>query len=170
MKIAVTTDSGSGISQQEAKELGITVIPMPFSIDEKTYFKDVNIAEDAFYETLKPSATIHTSQPELYTIEEIWRGLLKEYDAIVHIPLTSGLSSTCQSAIMLASDLNEERIQVVDNRKVSFSQKISVLQALKLIDEGKTASEIKELLEANSDDNTIYIGLETLDFLKAGGR
>ena len=170
MKIAVTTDSGSGISQQEAKELGITVISMPFSIDEKTYFEDVNIAEDAFYETLKPSATIHTSQPELYTIEEIWRGLLKEYDAIVHIPLTSGLSSTCQSAIMLASDLNEERIQVVDNRKVSFSQKISVLQALKLIDEGKTASEIKELLEANRDDNTIYIGLETLDFLKAGGR
>lgn len=170
MKIAVTTDSGSGISQQEAKELGITVIPMPFSIDEKTYFGDVNITEDAFYEALKPSATIHTSQPELYTIEEIWQELLKEYDAIVHIPLTSGLSSTCQSAIMLASDIDEERVQVVDNRKVSFSQKISVLQALKLIDEGKTASEIKELLEANRDDNTIYIGLETLDFLKAGGR
>ena len=90
MKIAVTTDSGSGISQQEAKELGITVIPMPFSIDEKTYFEDVNITEDAFYEALKPSATIHTSQPELYTIEEIWQGLLKESDAIVHIPLTSG--------------------------------------------------------------------------------
>ena len=131
MKIAITTDSGSGISQQEAKRLGITVIPMPFMIDNETYFEGINITESEFYQALNAHLPIHTSQPAVYTLEEVWEKLLKEYDYIVHIPISSGLSGTCQSALLVA---------------------------------------IKNILEEHSADNMIYIGLDTLAFLKAGGR
>ena len=122
MKIAITTDSGSGISQQEAKRLGITVIPMPFMIDNETYFEGINITESEFYQALNAHLPIHTSQPAVYTLEEVWKKLLKEYDYIVHIPISSGLSGTCQSALLVASEVDEERIQVVDNRKVAMTQ------------------------------------------------
>ena len=170
MKIAITTDSGSGISQQEAKRLGITVIPMPFMIDNETYFEGINITESEFYQALNAHLPIHTSQPAVYTLEEVWKKLLKEYDYIVHIPISSGLSGTCQSALLVASEVDEERIQVVDNRKVALTQRRSVLEALELVKRGKNAMEIKNILEEHSADNMIYIGLDTLAFLKAGGR
>ena len=119
MKIAITTDSGSGISQQEAKRLGITVIPMPFMIDNETYFEGINITESEFYQALNAHLPIHTSQPAVYTLEEVWEKLLKEYDYIVHIPISSGLSGTCQSALLVASEVDEERIykiKVYQNR------------------------------------------------------
>ena len=170
MKIAITTDSGSGISQQEAKRLGITVIPMPFMIDNETYFEGINITESEFYQALNAHLPIHTSQPAVYTLEEVWEKLLKEYDYIVHIPISSGLSGTCQSALLVASEVDEERIQVVDNRKVALTQRRSVLEACELVKRGKNAMEIKNILEEHSADNMIYIGLDTLSFLKAGGR
>lgn len=170
MKIVITTDSGSGISQEEAKRLGVAVIPMPFMIQDETYFEDVNITEAEFYQALESHLPIHTSQPAVYTLKEIWRELLKKYDYIVHIPISSGLSGTCQSAYLVANEIDEERIQVVDNRKVSLTQRRSVLEAIELVKRGKSATEIKNILEDHTVDNSIYIGLETLSYLKAGGR
>jgi len=139
-------------------------------IDNETYFEGINIAESEFYQALNAHLPIHTSQPAVYTLEEVWEKLLKEYDYIVHIPISSGLSGTCQSALLVASEVDEERIQVVDNRKVALTQRRSVLEAIELVKRGKSAMEIKNILEEHSADNMIYIGLDTLSFLKAGGR
>lgn len=168
-KIAFVTDSNSGITQKEAKELGITVIPMPFFIDGKMYYEDITLTQEEFYEKLEQDADISTSQPSPADIQEIWDRLLGEYDEIVHIPMSSGLSGSCQTAQMLSQDY-DGKVQVVDNQRISVTMRQSVIDAIELGKSGKNAAEIKDILEAQKLDSSIYISLETLKYLKKGGR
>ena len=168
-KIAVVTDSNSGITQSKAKEMGLYVIPMPFFIDEKEYFEDITLTQDEFYQKLADDADISTSQPSPDSVLALWDELLKEYDEIVHIPMSSGLSGSCQTAIMLADDY-DGRVQVVNNQRISVTQLSSCKDALKLIEAGKTAEEIKNILEEDKFNASIYIMLDTLYYLKKGGR
>ena len=168
-KIAIVTDSNSGISQSYAESLGIFVIPMPFTIDGKDYFEDVNLTVDEFYKKLENDAEIFTSQPAPSEVTKLWDELLKEYDEIVHIPMSSGLSGACQSAWMLAQDY-DDKVQVVDNQRISVTLRQSVLDALELAKRGKTAAEIKDILEQDKMNSSIYITMETLKYLKKGGR
>lgn len=168
-KIAVVTDSNAGITMEEAKKLGIYVVPMPFTIDGKDYFEGVNLNHEQFFEMLQQGAEVFTSQPAIGDVAKIWDEALQEYDEIVHIPMSSGLSGSCQSANMLASEYND-KVQVVDSQRISVTQKYDVLDALKLAEAGKSAKEIKEILEENKFNATIYIAVNTLDYLKKGGR
>lgn len=168
-KVAVVTDSNSGITQQKAKELGIYVLPMPFMIDGKDYFEDINLTQEEFYVKLKEGASIATSQPSIPSVTQLWDSILKEYDEIVHIPMSSGLSGTCETAMVLAGDY-EGKVQVVDNQRISVTQRQSVLDAMYLVKEGKSASEIKEILEKEKLEASIYITVDTLTYLKKGGR
>lgn len=168
-KVAIITDSNSGITQKDAKELGIFVLPMPFTIDGKNYFEDINLTQDEFYERLVEGADIYTSQPAVGDIMDLWDNVLKEYDEIVHIPMSSGLSSSYQTAQMLSADY-DGRVQVVNNQRISVTQKHSVLQGLNLSNSGKDARQIKEFLEDTKFESSIYITLETLKYLKKGGR
>ncbi len=167
--IAIVTDSNSGITQSQAKELGVFVLPMPFTIGGETYFEDINLTQEEFYEKLQSGAAIATSQPSPESVMELWNRLLKEYDGIVHIPMSSGLSGSCQSAVMLAEEYGG-RVQVVNNQRISVTQRQSALDAKLLAAEGKSAREIKELLEADKFNSSIYIMLDTLYYLKKGGR
>lgn len=168
-KIAIVTDSNSGITQSQAGELGIHVLPMPFMIDGETYFEDISLTQEAFYEKLTEGADISTSQPSPETVMELWDSLLKEYDEILHIPMSSGLSGSCQSALMFAQDY-EGRVQVVNNRRISVTQRQSALDAKALADGGRSALEIKSFLEEDAANSSIYIMLDTLYYLKKGGR
>ncbi|MBR4085297.1 MAG: DegV family protein [Lachnospiraceae bacterium] len=168
-KIAIVTDSNSGISQKEAEELGVYVIPMPFTIDGDEYFEDINLTVEQFYEKLLNDADIYTSQPTPTEVTKLWDKLLEEYDDIVHIPMSSGLSGACQSAWMLAQDYGG-KVQVVDNQRISVTLRQAVLDALALIKKDKTATEIKEILENDKLNSSIYINMETLKYLKKGGR
>lgn len=168
-KIAIVTDSNSGISQKEADNLGVHVIPMPFTIDGKDYFEDINLTVDAFYDKLQNDADIFTSQPTPNEVTKLWDKLLREYEEIVHIPMSSGLSGACQSAWMLAQDY-DGKVQVVDNQRISVTLRQSVLDALELVKREKTAEQIKEILEADKMNSSIYITMETLKYLKKGGR
>ncbi len=168
-KIAIVTDSNSGITQAQGKELGVSVLPMPFTINGQEYFEDINLTQDAFYEKLEEGADIFTSQPSLDAVQSLWDALLQEYDEIVHIPMSSGLSGACQSAIMLAQDY-EDKVQVVNNQRISVTQRQSVLDAKQLIDRGMNAVQIKQLLEEDKFNSSIYIMLDTLHYLKKGGR
>lgn len=168
-KIAIVTDSNSGITQVEAKELGITVLPMPFMIDEETYYEDITLTQTDFYEKLEGNANVVTSQPTPESVLKTWKSLLTEYDEIVHIPMSSGLSGACQSAMMLAEDFNGQ-VQVVNNQRISVTQRQSILDALSFIEEGMNALQIKEALEADKYNSSIYIMLDTLYYLKKGGR
>lgn len=168
-KIAIVTDSNSGITQAQAAELGIHVLPMPFMINDETYFEDINLTQEQFYELLTDGADISTSQPTPDSVMKLWDELLKEYDEIVHIPMSSGLSGSCQTALMLAQDY-DEKVQVVNNQRISVTQRQSVLDAKQLAEAGKSAKEIKELLEADKFNSSIYIMLDTLYYLKKGGR
>lgn len=167
--IAVVTDSNSGITQAQAKELGIYVLPMPFMIDGKQYFEDINLTQEQFYEMLKGGAGISTSQPSPDSVMKLWDSLLGDYDEIVHIPMSSGLSGSCQSAMLLAQDY-EGRVQVVNNQRISVTQRQSALDALYLTSRGMNAKEIKDFLEADKFNSSIYIMLDTLYYLKKGGR
>ncbi len=169
MKTAIVTDSNSGITQDMAKPLGIFVIPMPFFIDGEMYLEDINLTQEAFYEKLKEDAKISTSQPSPGDLCDLWDGLLKEYDEIVHIPMSSGLSTSCATALMLSQDY-EDRVQVVDNQRISVTQRQSVLDAIALRNAGKTAAEIKSILLKEKFESSIYITLDTLKYLKKGGR
>ena len=169
IKVAVVTDSNSGISQKEAAELGIFVLPMPFTIDDETYYEDINLSIPEFYEKLKNDANIFTSQPSPEEVMKLWDSILNEYDEIVHIPMSSGLSGSCQSAMMLANDY-DGKVQVVNNQRISVTQKRSVLDAKELTKYNKTAIEIKDILENDKFNSTIYIMLDTLYYLKKGGR
>lgn len=169
LKIAVVTDSNSGITQSEAKEMGISVIPMPFFINDKEYLEDITLTQDQFYEHLQGGADIHTSQPTPDTVMKLWDELLKEYDEIVHIPMSSGLSGSCESATMLAQEYNG-KVQVVNNQRISVTQRQSVVDAMELAALGKNAAQIKEILENDKFNSSIYIMLETLYYLKKGGR
>lgn len=170
-KIAVVTDSNSGITQKQAKEMGVSVIPMPFYMNEETLFEGIDLDQKGFYEKLTQNADIKTSQPSPGTVTDLWDSLLAEYDEIVHIPMSSGLSSTCETAYMLANDEPYEgKVWVVDNKRISVTQRQSVLDALELIDRGLTGKEIKDFLEEEAMESSIYIMLDTLYYLKKGGR
>lgn len=168
-KIAIMTDSNSGITQKEGQELGVTVLPMPFTINDENYFEDINLTQEEFYQKLEDDANIVTSQPIVGDILDVWNRLLEEYDQIVHIPMSSGLSGTCATATMLAEDY-DGRVEVVNNQRISVTQRQSVLDALYLASIGKNAKEIKEQLEAAKFDTSIYIMVDTLKYLKKGGR
>lgn len=168
-KTAIITDSNSGITQAAGKELGITVIPMPFTIDGKDYFEDINLSQEEFYELLAKNAEISTSQPAVGSLMDIWDRLLEEYDDIVHIPMSSGLSSSCQTAATFAEEY-DGRVQVVNNQRISVTQRQSVLDAIELAKAGKNATEIKKILEDTKFDSSIYIMVDTLKYLKKGGR
>ena len=163
------TDSNSGITQKEGKELGITVLPMPFTIDNKTYYEDIDLSQEDFYHMLVGDAQIATSQPAVGDVLDTWNELFKEYDEIVHIPMSSGLSGSCETAIMLAQDF-DGRVQVVNNQRISVTQRQSVLDAMHLVKAGKSAAEIREILEGTRYDSSIYIMVDTLKYLKKGGR
>ncbi len=168
-KIAIVTDSNSGITQQQAKETGIHVLPMPFMINEETYFEDISLTQEEFYKRLANGDNVVTSQPSPESVMELWDSLLKDYDEIVHIPMSSGLSGSCQSAIMLAQDY-EGKVQVVNNQRISVTQRQSAMDALQLAGHGMDARQIKEFLEEDKFNSSIYIMLDTLYYLKKGGR
>lgn len=168
-KIAIVTDSNSGITQKQAGELGIYVLPMPFMINEVTYFEDIDLSQEEFYQRLAAGDDVVTSQPSPDSVMKLWNGLLEEYDEIVHIPMSSGLSGSCQSAVMLSQDY-KGKVQVVNNQRISVTQRQSALDARKLAENGKNAVEIKEFLEADKYNSSIYIMLDTLFYLKKGGR
>ena len=168
-KIAVVTDSNSGITQDQAQELGVYVLPMPFMINEETYFEDVSLTQKEFYERLANGDDVITSQPSPEAVMNLWDSLLKKYDEIVHIPMSSGLSGSCQSAMMLAQDY-DDKVQVVNNQRISVTQRQSAMDALELIERGMDAKQIKEFLENDKFNSSIYIMLDTLYYLKKGGR
>ena len=168
-KIAIVTDSNSGITQAEGARRGIHVLPMPFMIDEVTYYEDIDLTQEQFYEKLKSGANIATSQPSPDSVTSLWDKLLQEYDEIVHIPMSSGLSGSCQSAMAFAADY-DGKVQVVNNQRISVTQRQSALDALQLATAGKNAAEIKEFLENDKFNSSIYIMLDTLYYLKKGGR
>lgn len=168
-KIAVITDSNSGITQSQAEEYGLYVLPMPFMIDDETFYEDITLTQDAFYERLAGGADVITSQPSPDSILQLWDEVLKEYDEIVHIPMSSGLSGSCQSAMMLAEDY-DGRVQVVNNQRISVTQRQSALDALALVKQGMDAAAIRQFLEDDKFNSSIYIMLDTLYYLKKGGR
>ena len=168
-KIAIVTDSNSGITQKEGKELGISVIPMPFYINDELYFEDITLTQEEFYQKLDEDADIKTSQPAPGDVLDLWGKLLEDHDEIVHIAMSSGLSSSCATAAMLADDY-DGKVQVVDNQRISVTQRQSVADAMKLAEEGKSAKEIKDILEADKLDSGIFIMVDTLKYLKKGGR
>lgn len=168
-KIAVATDSNSGITQNQAKEYRVHVIPMPFFIDGETFYEDINLTQEQFYEKLEGNAEISTSMPAVGDVTDFWDKLLQEYDEIVYIPMSSGLSSSCETAMMLAQEY-EGKVQVVNNQRISVTQKQTVLDALEMVERGMNAAQIKEYLEETKFDSSIYIMLDTLYYLKKGGR
>ena len=171
MKIAVVTDSNSGITQAQAKEMGVTVLPMPFMIDGETYYEDITLTQEQFYQRLKDNADIATSQPTPDSILKMWDGLLKEYDQIIHIPMSSGLSGSCSTAMVLAGeDEYEGKVFVVDNRRISVTQYQSVKDAQMLAAMGMDGAQIKKHLEETAADSVIFITVDTLKYLKKGGR
>ena len=168
-KIAIVTDSNSGITQKQAKEAGIFVLPMPFMINGTTYYEDINLTQERFYGLLSDGADISTSQPSPEAVMNLWDEVLKEYDEIVHIPMSSGLSGSCQSAMMLAKEY-DGKVQVVNNQRISVTQRQSVIDANTLAQKGMSAKEIKDFLETDKFNSSIYIMLDTLYYLKKGGR
>ncbi len=169
MKVAVVTDTNSGVTPEFAKEIGVTVVPMPFLIDGEEYFENVNLTQEKFYEKIMSGANVSTSQPNVNSVTETWRELLKAYDEIVYIPMSSGLSGSCASAINFAKEFNG-KVEVVDNHRISVTQKQSVIDAVNLAKAGRSAKEIKDYLMATSMNASIYIMLSTLKYLKKGGR
>ena len=167
--VAIVTDSNSGISQAEGKELGIYVIPMPFLVDGKLYFEDVDMNKEQFYHFLENDADLSTSQPSPGDVMDLWDKLLKEYDEIVHIPMSSGLSASCSTAMGLARDY-DGKVQVVDNQRISVTMQQSVMDAKRLAAAGKSAAQIKEILEKEALESSIYLMVDTLKYLKKGGR
>lgn len=170
MKTAIVTDSNSGITQAEAKELGIRVIPMPVLIDGEQYFEDLTLSQEQFYEKLKSDAQVSTSQPSAYDVKEVWTELLKEYDKIIYIPMSSGLSETCATLSHAAETEFKDKVYVIDNQRISVTMRQSVNDALKMVSEGKTAEEIRDWLMQTKMQSSIYIMVDTLKYLKKGGR
>ena len=171
MKIAVVTDSNSGITQAQAREMGVAVLPMPFMIDGETYYEDITLTQEQFYQRLKDNADIATSQPTPDSILKMWDKLLKEYDQIIHIPMSSGLSGSCYTAKMLAGeDEYERKVFVADNRRNSVTQYQPVKDAQMLAAMGMDGTQIKKRLEETAADSVIFITVDTLKYLKKGGR
>lgn len=168
-KTAIVTDSNSGITQSRGKELGIYVLPMPFFIDGELFLEDISLTQEQFYERLGADSEISTSQPSPGDVMELWEKLLREYDEIVHIPMSSGLSNSCETAMSIAAEY-DGKVQVVNNQRISVTQEQSVYDAMKLRSQGKTAREIREELEREKFQSSIYITVDTLKYLKKGGR
>lgn len=170
-KIGIVTDSHSSISQELANELGIYVLPMPFYFGEECYYEGINLTRDDFFNKINTNQTVTTSQPSPVDVMQIWRDALKEHEEILYFPLSSGLSSSCETATALAMDDEfEGKVYVVDNGRVATPMHRSILDALDMINEGLSAKEIKEILEKTKDTMTIYIMVDTLEYLKKGGR
>lgn len=170
-KVAVITDSNSGITQSQAKELGIQVVPMPFFINEETFYEDISMTQKEFYEYLTNGADVMTSQPSPDSLMNIWREALKDHEEIVYIPMSSGLSSTCGTAMMLSyEDEFEGKVFVVDNQRISVTQRQSALDALELAKKGYSGEEIQAILMREKFESSIYIMVDTLSYLKKGGR
>lgn len=168
-KIAVITDTNSGMSNEEAAKLGVIIVPMPFNISGTEYFEGISLTQDQFYEKLVGGDDISTSQPTPGSVMEIWDRALEDHDEVVYIPMSSGLSSSCQTALMLAEDY-DGKVQVVNNHRISVTQKSAVLDALYLAEKGFLAEEIKNKLLEEKANSSIYITLDTLYYLKKGGR
>ena len=168
-RVAIVTDSNSGITQKEAKELGIRVLPMPFYINGELFLEDITLTQEEFYKRLGEDADISTSQPSPGDVMDLWDRALEEYDELVHIPMSSGLSSSCETALSLAQDY-EGRVHVVDNQRISITQRQSVLDALEMAKRGMGAKEIVDVLMAEKLEASIYITVDTLKYLKKGGR
>lgn len=168
-KIAIVTDSNSGITQKQAEDLGIFLIPMPFMINDETFYEGISLTVEDFYKKLEEGADISTSQPTPGDVTDMWDEILKTYDSIVHIPMSSGLSGSCHTALMLAEDY-DGKVQVVDNQRISVTQRQSVFDAMELADRGMSAIEIKDYLLKVKFDSSIYIMVDTLKYLKKGGR
>ena len=168
-RLAIITDSNSGITQSRGKELGIFVLPMPFFIDGQLFLEDITLTQEQFYDRLGGDSDISTSQPSPGDVMELWENVLKDYDEIVHIPMSSGLSSSCATALSIAEEY-DGRVQVVNNQRISVTQEQSVYDAMKLREEGKSAKEIREILEKEKFLSSIYITVDTLKYLKKGGR
>ena len=168
-KIAIVTDSNSGIPLEAAREAGIFVLPMPFLIDGNTFYENINLSQAQFYEKLANDAEISTSQPLVGDVLDLWNKILEDYDALVHIPMSSGLSGSCATAMTLAEDF-DGRVAVVNNQRISVTQRQSVFDALELAEQGKSAAEIRDILEKVKYESSIYIMMDTLKYLKKGGR
>jgi DegV family protein with EDD domain len=169
-KIAVMTDSNSGITQSVGKDLGIRVVPMPFTINGEEYLEDISLTQEGFYEKLLTGADVSTSQPSIHYVASIWDELLEEYDEIVYIPMSSGLSESCRAAMLFADQNYSGKVFVVDNQRISITQRQSVLDAMELAEKGYTGSQIKKILEDQKMNSEIFIMVDTLKYLKKGGR
>ena len=169
-KVAVVTDSNSGVTQSEAKKLGLSVVPMPFMINNEEFFEDINLTQSQFYEKLTGNAEVSTSQPTPDSLMTMWDDLLKEYDQIVYIPMSSGLSSSCENAYMLAREEYDGKVFVVDNQRISVTQRQSAVEAKAMADAGFSAEDIVKKLMDTKFESSIYIMLDTLYYLKKGGR
>lgn len=167
--VAIMTDSNSGITQETAKELGVYVLPMPFYIDEELYYEEISLSQEEFYQHLSEKAEISTSMPAIPDLTELWDKLLETHDEVVYLPMSSGLSSSCSTATVMAQDY-DGRVQVADNKRISVTLKQAVIDAKALADAGWNAARIKEHLETTAAESSIYITLDTLYYLKKGGR
>lgn len=166
MKTAVMTDTNSGIMKAEADSMGIFLIPMPVIIDDETHYERIDLTEDSFYGSLTGGQNVSTSQPSPGDLMDLWDDILEQgYDEIIHIPMSDGLSASCSTAISLSDDY-DGKVQVADNHRISVTQRESVMHAKKLAEAGKSAKEIKEVLEAEAYNSSIYIAVDTLEFLK----
>ncbi|MBP3781958.1 MAG: DegV family protein [Butyrivibrio sp.] len=169
-KIAIITDSNSGITQKQAEELGIYVVPMPFMINGQDYFENINLTQSQFYEKLAEDADVSTSQPTPDSLMTLWDKVLKEYEQIIYIPMSSGLSGSCQSAYMIAQEEYEGKVFVIDNQRISVTQRQSALDAKEMAEAGLSAEAIRDKLMETKMESSIYIMLDTLHYLKKGGR
>lgn len=168
-KVAILTDSNSGITKEQGNEMGVFVVPMPFMINGEEFYEGISLTQERFYEILESKeADVLTSQPSIDSVLNTWDELLKDYDEIVHIPMSSGLSSSFSTAKMLSEDY--DNVEVVNNQRISVTQRFSVLDAVKLAKAGYSAKEIREYLEKVKFESSIYIMLDTLKYLKKGGR
>lgn len=170
MKVAIVSDSNSGITQAEAKELGIHIVPMPFTIEGEEYFEDINLSQESFYNKLLQDVSVSTSQPSIGLVMSLWDDLLKEFDHIVYIPMSSGLSESCASALRVAEVDYKGKVFVVDNQRISVTQKQSVLDAIELANKGYNGQEIHGILMKVKMHSDIYIMVDTLKYLRKGGR
>lgn len=168
-KIAIATDSNSGITQAQGKQLGIFVLPMPFYINDQLFLEDITLSQEEFYQRLAEDADVKTTQPSPGDVTDLWDQILQEYDQIVYIPMSRSLSSSCETAIMLAQDY-EDKVFVVNNQRISITQRQAVLDAMELVKAGRSAGEIRQILEQTKLDSDIYITVDTLKYLKKGGR
>lgn len=170
-KIAIVTDSNSGITQRQAAELGISVVPMPFDIDGKTYYEDISLTQEEFYIKLNGNADISTTQPSPENVMDMWRKLLEDHESVVYIPMSSGLSGSCQTAMVFSmEDEFDGKVFVIDNQRISVTQRQAVLDAKLMADEGIAVEEIVKYLMDTKMESSIYIMVDTLKYLKKGGR